>query len=451
MRMKTIRFLRIILGLAVWAGVLLGGWWCVDGPFVAQGTAASQLAPTLWRYATGERQTALAKLPAPTYLALGDPVFVIEGDGAARRIGEVRNLGAAEGIQPVRAGRVQTAEVLFFPTAPNIGADAQLVYYQTPDSMEWVLRTMLPPEKRNRIAGQLRAAFDRHHEEIVEALKPVVIASLREGAAVLEDDIAAAIAKRKTDFERLGAKYQQDIVRQEIVPLVKKEIWPVVRRHAEPLANDVGREIWDRVSLWRFTWRYVYDKMPLVPDKQLTKKEWNRVVDKEIVPVLEKHSDDFVRVTQRTLSDVARNEKVRGVLRASLSKMIDDPELQRLIGEVVREVVVDNPRLHEVMKRHWTSPEAKQAFRLASQRMEGTVEEIINGVFGSPDLGITPEFARVVRAQVLGKDKRWLVLEAGTNASKRPRSARPAKLALNVRYGGEPAVNPFLQMLRDQR
>ncbi|MCA9117675.1 MAG: hypothetical protein KDA79_21540, partial [Planctomycetaceae bacterium] len=73
-------------------------------------------------------------------------------------------------------------------------------------------------------------------------------------------------------------------------------------------------------------------------------------------------------------------------------------------------------------------------------------------LFGRRDGEITPEFARVLRRQVLLKDRRWLILEhsppAGSPAS--PAAApqtRPAgtkdhrPLVLPVRHGG-PVPDP---------
>jgi hypothetical protein len=64
-------------------------------------------------------------------------------------------------------------------------------------------------------------------------------------------------------------------------------------------------------------------------------------------------------------------------------------------------------------------------------------------LFGTRDGGVTPEFARVLRNQILGKDKRWLVLEAGA-AGGSPRSA------IKCSIGGEPAVNPFVPKLESR-
>ena len=52
-------------------------------------------------------------------------------------------------------------------------------------------------------------------------------------------------------------------------------------------------ELWNRVSLWRFTWRYAYDRIPLLPNRVKFRDEFHRFVDKEALPVLAEHSDEI--------------------------------------------------------------------------------------------------------------------------------------------------------------
>ena len=68
---------------------------------------------------------------------------------------------------------------------------------------------------------------------------------------------------------------------------------PIVQKHGQPPAEEIGQEIWNRASLWRFGWRAVYDKTPFT-DKDLVEKEWKRFVKQEAVPVIESKMDSIV-------------------------------------------------------------------------------------------------------------------------------------------------------------
>jgi hypothetical protein len=311
--------------------------------------------------------------------------------------------------------------------------------------LEWVLQTLLPPEKRAQIARELSGALELHRAEIMEALRPVIDASLPEALRVVEEELKVAVTERRKEWARLGGKYQREIVEQRLSPLAKQEIWPIVLTHVEPVANEVGREIWERASVWRFGWRSAYDRL-LPQDRSLMRKEWSRFLKEDAMPVLHKHADDFVHAQQKILLDVASNQQVRAVLRDGLEHMLDDPELRQLVRQILQEVIIDNPRLRQVLSKHWTGPEAQRAFQVASERFEPAVVRIAELLFGSPEEGITPELSRVLRNKVLRKDRRWLVLETATPAQghlQHVAEQTPGSFVLPVRSGGAGSVDPF--------
>ncbi len=47
---------------------------------------------------------------------------------------------------------------------------------------------------------------------------------------------------------------------------------------------------------------------------------------------------------------------------------------------------------------------------MASARFEPTARTIGDTIFGNRETGITPEFSRVLRTQILMKDRRWLAM-----------------------------------------
>ena len=190
---------------------------------------------------------------------------------------------------------------------------------------------------------------------------------------------------------------------------------PIVRDHGEPVAEQIGRELWDRASIWRFGWRAVYDKSPL-PRKDLVQDEWTRFVDDEAVPVFESHMDDIVLTVQRIISDVAANESVRSELAQVAGGIASDPKARQLVRDILKETLVDNQRLQEVWGSVWTSEKAERALDLAGDRLEPVVRQIGDDLFGSQEEGINPDFARVLRNQILRKDRRWIVLQPTPSA-----------------------------------
>jgi hypothetical protein len=221
------------------------------------------------------------------------------------------------------------------------------------------------------------------------------------------------------------------------MPLVRDEVLPVIEEEAQPLISEIGRSLWNRVSVWSFTWRYLYDKSPL-PQKDAVKTEFQRFIEQEATPELQSRSDDFVSTTERIISRVMQNPRVQEALRRNLKKIAEDPELQRLVLSVLREALLENDRLREELNSYWSSPEVREAVQIASVRLEPTVRTIGDMIFGTRETGITPEFSRILRSQILAKDRRWFVMVPNS-----PSVDQPDNDALTITKAREPMLFPL--------
>lgn len=415
--------LRGLNGVVIWVALSALAWWNIDRQLTARGIAGDEFMGALWDFGTGERARVELEIAEPIPLAVGDPIFFVDEASTIRQVGEITELRTASGTEARFGREVAGARAMFYPNAPELTAADAIDYYATDNSVRWVLETMLPQEKQAAIAHEMATAIERHQAEILTALRPIAEASLMSAMEVLEEDLPAALVRHRRELEHIGARYQRELVDRDIVPLVRREVWPIVRRHSEPVLNQIGMEMWERVSLWSFTWRYLYDVSPL-PARNRFAQEWARFVENEGLPIIERHTDDIVRIVQRSLVDTARNRKVRSAVRENALKMLQDEELQGVVWKIFREVIVDNPKLKAILKEQWTSPEAHSALQLASARLEPTARRIGDMLLGTREGGITPEFARVLRNQVLDKDRRWLVLRSNRAATSE--SASPA-------------------------
>jgi hypothetical protein len=188
------------------------------------------------------------------------------------------------------------------------------------------------------------------------------------------------------------------------------------------------------------TWRLVYDASPL-PQRDLTRKEFNRFVSDHVVPTLEDHLGDFVDLQKRIISEVIANERVRTVAGEGFDQLTNDVELQRVLLGILNDVLTDNPRLKSVWQDVWSTPEAQSALADANERLEPTITAIGEAMFGNPRKQITPEFSKVLRNKVLFKDQRWLVLYPAANEA--TDSGLPPEATLPVESGDPLAPNPF--------
>ncbi len=305
----TSKWIRIGVGVIAWmiAGVMLFLW--LNGYLFAPHSDGRRVAGDLWGFASAQRRVVRIQLDGNWLIDVGDPIFCVHGPDDIEQVGEIRRVYDAQSAEAMHApGPV--AEALLYPHAPVLCDRTHLIYYTTPRSMSWVMETMLSPEKRIRIAEEIVYAYEAYHTEIVGALKPVVVGGFFDALEVVEQDLATAVTHRRKELENLGSRYQDHVVEEDIVPLVRQEIWPIVRRRTEPLANQIGEEMFERASLWRFGWRLLYDRS-FLPEKNLMQEEWNRFVREEGLPVLDRHSSDIVSVQRQILEDLADNQEVR--------------------------------------------------------------------------------------------------------------------------------------------
>ena len=304
------------------------------------------------------------------------------------------------------------------------------------------METMFPPEKREEISRVIMESYRKNQAQIVDALRPVIEASLKDASSVIREDLKTAFEKREDEIRKIGERYQENLVQKEIIPLIQEEIWPIVESESRPLANEVGQEIWSEVSMFRFGWRYIYDKTPL-PDKKLTEKEFKRFVDQKALPVLESHLEDFVELQKKLLTKISSNEEVKSTVSKSFKTIVADEEVQGLLGDVFREVFVNNEKLQGVLEERWNRPDAQYALQLTNRKLDPTITEIGRSLFGSPDTEITPEFARVLRHRILHKDSRWFTLHQTEAAAGSDGAVSNQPQTLRVEYATEQEAVPY--------
>lgn len=396
-----------------------------------QNVAARQTVESVARYVM-RAETTLRQIDPTSRLRPGDPVFLenedrLDGDQPAfRQVGRVlevlerqddarRDDDGAQGDRVLgdsvlgNRGEPAGTEVLIVWYDSEVSAqECQLFQYHSTGRLSEVIETLMPPEKQEAIREEIAVAMARHGEDLSQAFVPLVEESLKKSLPVIENEFRRAVARHRSDLDAAAQRWNDELVQERLIPMARREILPIVKKHGQPPAEAIGREIWDRASLFRFGWRAIYDKTPL-PRKDLLREEWKRFVEDEAVPVLEEHMDEIVVAIQRSVRDVSKNPAIRQELSGVAEEIASDPQSRRLVQTILKETLVENPELRDVWREVWSSDKARAAFDIAGERMEPVVRKIGDEIFGSEKDGINPDFARVLRSQILRKDRRWIV------------------------------------------
>ena len=163
------------------------------------------------------------------------------------------------------------------------------------------------------------------------------------------------------------------------------------------------------MSLLSFTYSFLYDKSPL-PKRDALKAEFQRFIDEVALPELRSRSDQFIQVTEDIVKRSMENPKVKDALKRNLRRVAEDPEMHELIKAIVREAIVNNQTLRLEMEAYLDDQQTRAAIDVAGGRLEPVVRQIGDLIFGTRERGITPEFSRILRSQILKKDRRWFVM-----------------------------------------
>ncbi|TWT95112.1 hypothetical protein [Neorhodopirellula pilleata] len=299
---------------------------------------------------------------------------------------------------------------------PHWDSQAQFRVHHSSGSIDEIMATLLPPDRREALQERLSEAMDAHLAEVTDAVLPLVLQSLQESVPVIEQGIVESVERHRDELESLAARYRADLVQDQLVPLVRAEVIPIVRRHGQVPAEEIGREIWNKASLWRFGWRAIYDKSPL-PERELVQEEWRRFVDQEVVPTVEDHLDEIATAVELIMRDILANERVRDEMMELAGVIANDEEARELFRVILSEAVIDNAALRQVWTNVWSTPEAKHRLQIAGKRIEPILRQIGDEIMGTREGGIEPGFARVLRNQILGKDRTWITIGSDDGAS----------------------------------
>jgi hypothetical protein len=400
---------RIWIGMAFWCGLFGVLWGLVEGQARTAPATGRQYLSALWGYYTSPRNLEL-RLPESSGLSAGDPVLAMTGNGSLQQVGIIVGF-PPESKQRPATGDVRTARAVLFPSAPDLSMPLQASFFRAPESLESVVETLLPAERRKQVEDELATAFQEHQQEILQALQPVLNKSVREAWAVLEQDLPGVLNEHHSKLGAIAGQKREEILKRELIPLIEKEVWPIVRKDSDPLVRQMSSELWQRLSLWAFAWRGLVDKLPGFRGKHRLEEDLGRFLDQEALPILTRHEADFLAVIETVLRDLAANDEVKAAFQRSAAAVAEDPEVQRVLNDILHEVALENPRFWKTVRQTLTSREAQDVMRLTGNRLEPTVRRVSDVVLGTRE-GLTPEFNRVLRQQILLKDRRGILLGA---------------------------------------
>jgi hypothetical protein len=310
---------------------------------------------------------------------------------------------------PCRSVRVR----LFDRTRVVLHADSEARIVRVPQTAAWVTQTLLTRENIPRIADEWNRLMLEHRDTIFALVTPIVRDVILDIERHVQSELPAFLARHREDVRALNDQLRQSFLEKEFTDFFETELWPIAEPRIEPVIRRIGEEIWRQLPIWSFSWRLAYQTLPFTSNDHV-RNAWRRFRDEKVLPILRSHSREIIDAARETAQEVFSREEVSSHLRRTFEKLITTPRFHALAQEFLRELFLDNPSFHEVMRRRWRSPEVQHAVEVATRAVEPAIRRMGDIVFGTRKDGITREFARVLRAQILLKDLQHLVIHPGS-------------------------------------
>ena len=418
--MRLSRTFRILIGLLLWAGAI---YWCsllvTEKRRTRDPSGQRSVLADIEDHVTRRTITYDLSFPQPVLLEVGDDVL---GTSELDVLGEVAVLLDDAG-RPLAStyGRTRRARIVLFDRAASpVHADASARLVRVPDlAGGWVVRTLITEEKAERIREiWTERGLLLHRKELIELATPIFEQVIADCQKTIEEEARPFFRRHRSAVDELLRQVEADLGKDKMAQLFEEEVWPSLQIHLRPVLDEVGEEIWEKLPLWSFGWRIVYQSLPLTADDHFERR-WNRFLERKIVPILKSHSGDIIEVSRKVAKETLANPRVIAVIRDAAKNLLSDPRSHRLTWAFIDEVFLKNPRFRERMRSRWESRSVQDFVNQVSSWLEPVVREIGDVVLGTKEEGITPEFARVLRAQLLEKDARRVWLASGSSEKAR--------------------------------
>lgn len=416
------RLARIALGIVFW--VLFLGWtgqMMLAPSHPEEGNEGKSTFAALSSHFRRQEIEVDVRFPYPVLLEVGDGVLIEKRDLDVReRIGEVSSLLDEDGhVLPDALLTVPGARIRLFDRGyPGLHEDARVVYSLVPDlSAGWVYRVLISEDKERVIGDIVNRSLVPYQETLLHMLGPIATNVIVDVQEVVGAAARPFLERHRPAIDRLAARVEKEIGRDRLLTFFESDIWPQLKTRLDPILDKIGDELWEKFPLWGLSWRIVYQSLPLTADDHFD-RAWDRFLSKEVVPILKSHSKEVADAIRLVARDTVENPEIGPVIREAILQLVSDRDFSRLLTAFVKEVFLDNPEFHAAMERRWRSPEVRKTIGFISDRLEIATREVADLLLGTRETGISPEFARVLRAQILKKDARHILVDPGD--AKRP-------------------------------
>ncbi len=399
---------KVGIGAGMWAAAALGLLLLARAHAAELGPPLGKLGRFVWSRPAAHT----VELKGP--LLVGDPVL----DAERNYLGRVTGLWLGE----VPVGEVADGD----PCRALLAIDPERVHVLPPDPRfftrtaprdgKWVIETLLPPHKRALLAEELSAFADEHHEQIAAFIRPIAEDVIEHGMGVLEANLRGALKKHEDELQALLEEHR-GLVKEDLLPVLKKELGPSAKKKAEPLLREIGRELWNELPMWTLGWNAFVDYLPGTSRTRVD-AWWAQFLEEKAIPIVASHEADLLEALEELVEEGARSPAVRKALGDATRRLAHDPDFKALVRGILEDALVRPFELQELLERLLKDPTHQERMQALSDAFAPTLQRIGRKLTIDEATGrIDPDLARVLRRVVFRKDGRWVELRPASAAA----------------------------------
>lgn len=395
------RFRRPIVGLLFWIVAVAGAWrWLASEPDARDG-----LARVARHVAFPTPPVFEAEFPLGSDIRL-DEVVRIESDGLWLDAGYVVSY-------EIRPNHIATRIAIYPEFARLLRADARLESVTASGDVMWVMTTLLPKEKMDRIKSILSKAWDEDKQRLWRELEPGVMRLISDVTIALRDEMPNLVRERRADFQVLAEVVREKAWEGRLRGVFEQEIWPRVENRALPILAEIGDEITKKAPVMSLSWSFVRDRLPFTRDDAM-RNELQKFIKTEVIPIVEQRRDVFKKESAELIKEALQQEKVLTELQSAATDVFADPRFRDAMRSIIETWTTSNPKVLDLLKDGFARNDIRGPIERFFDVREDDVHDIANLILlDDRGYGISPDLARVLRRKVLGESRAWIWLVPG--------------------------------------
>ena len=377
-QVKAKRTIHLLLGAVLW---LLAIW------------ALAKSVQTVRTRALRPTQELTLRVPHGSRLETGDLVF-LTNDRGLERVGEVMNGAGGDNLVNIA---IEPA------TFRGLNTSTRATYWQTPLGVEDAVNALLPPAIQRDVAAEILEGWQQYDEQLATAWGPIVSELVAAYLEAIGNDIETSFRRREDELWSISKRHSQAFVTEW--PAMQERLRPILREHLTPvlarLMNDAIAEA-PKVSI---AWNVVRGRNAETYQLML---DWLTDYLADMPEADKAEMTEAIRTTWETVrQDAVLVEQFAGIGRG----ILDDRELRRVLTDIYREAIAENPRTAECIQNQVLHSEDLRARMYELIELFAPTAQRVAALCLFDESGATrPQIVHLVRSIALRRPVAWVTL-----------------------------------------